>query len=129
MKIHEYQGKKIFSDYDNLLIGARRGSPLAIGRGDNENFLASDAIAMAPLTRRISYLKDGDIALLRPGALEIYDVEEKLVKRVERETSYSGDVTGKAGYRHFMQKEIHEQPSVIPQTISAFLNDKGGLSL
>ena len=112
----------IFAEDDGLLIGARRGSPLAVGHKDGESFLASDAIAMVPFTRRISYLEEGDLAVLRPGVIEVFDSDDMSVLRVEKETIHEDDSAGMGGYSHFMEKEIHEQPRVIGDTLNTYYN-------
>ena len=112
----------IFSGHHDLMIGARRGSPLAVGYGDGEMFLGSDALALAPLTSRIMYLEDGDWAVLTPAGATVYDAEDREVTRAVRLTELSGAAIGKGGYRHFMLKEIYEQPQVIGDTLHSFVN-------
>ena len=112
----------IFADAPDLIIAARKGSPLAIGIGEDAMYLGSDAIALAPYTSRICYLEDGDYAAIRIGKMQIYSAEGKPVERVIKTTLLSGAATGKGNYRHFMHKEMHEQPTVIGQTLSTFLN-------
>ena len=112
----------LFAGEHDLLIGARRGSPLAIGYGDGEMFLGSDALALAPLTRRITYLEEGDWAVVTSRAVTIYDAGNAEVERPIRESAASGALIGKGNYRHFMQKEIFEQPAVIGDTINALVN-------
>ena len=112
----------LFAGADGLIIGARRGSPLAIGYGDGEMYLGSDAMALAPLTQRICYLEEGDWAEITNGGAKIYDINGQIKKRKIRETSVSGAVSGKGNYPHFMLKEIHEQPAVIGDTLQACLN-------
>ncbi|MBV8937966.1 MAG: glutamine--fructose-6-phosphate aminotransferase, partial [Alphaproteobacteria bacterium] len=112
----------LFAGEHDLLIGARRGSPLAIGYGDGEMFLGSDALALAPLTRRITYLEEGDWAVVTSGAVTIFDAANAEVTRPIRESAASGALIGKGNYRHFMQKEIFEQPAVIGDTINAIVN-------
>lgn len=112
----------IFSENDNLLVAARRGSPLAIGYGDGEMYIASDAYALAPLTSKISYLKDGDWAEITRSGVTIYDSEDQRVQREIRPTNLSGAAIGKGNYGHFMLKEIYEQPSVIGETLNSFYN-------
>jgi glucosamine--fructose-6-phosphate aminotransferase (isomerizing) len=109
----------LFTGHDNLLIGARRGSPLAIGYGDGEMYLGSDALALAPLTNRISYLEEGDWAELYVDKVLIHDAHDKIVDRKIHITALSGAMIGKGQYRHFMLKEIFEQPAVIGDTLSA----------
>ena len=112
----------LFAGEHDLLICARRGSPLAIGYGDGEMFVGSDALALAPLTRRITYLEEGDWAVVTSRAVTIFDRENHKVARAVRETALSGALVGKGNYRHFMQKEIFEQPAVIGDTLHALIN-------
>ena len=112
----------LFAGEHDLLIGARRGSPLAIGYGDGEMFLGSDALALAPLTRRITYLEEGDWAVITSSKVTIFDADNREVMRPIRESAASGALIGKGNYRHFMQKEIFEQPAVIGDTINAIVN-------
>jgi glucosamine--fructose-6-phosphate aminotransferase (isomerizing) len=112
----------LFAGEHDLLIGARRGSPLAIGYGDGEMFLGSDALALAPLTRRITYLEEGDWAVVTSRAVTIFDAANNEVQRPIRESAASGALIGKGYYRHFMLKEIFEQPAVIGDTLNAMIN-------
>jgi len=112
----------LFAGEHNLLIGARRGSPLAIGYGDGEMFFGSDALALAPLTCRITYLEEGDWAVITSNAVTIFDVNNAEVQRPIRESAASGALINKGIYRHFMQKEIFEQPAVIGDTLNALIN-------
>ncbi|MGH7092400.1 MAG: glutamine--fructose-6-phosphate transaminase (isomerizing), partial [Stellaceae bacterium] len=112
----------LFAGEHDLLICARRGSPLAIGYGDGEMFVGSDALALAPLTRRITYLDEGDWAIVRSGSVEIFDSENRPARRDIRETAASGALIGKGNFRHFMQKEIFEQPAVIGDTLHALID-------
>lgn len=112
----------IFAENDNLLIAARRGSPLAIGYGEGEMYIASDAYALAPLTSKISYLQDGDWAEISRTDVKIYDREDNSVTRHIKPTFLSGAAIGKGNYEHFMLKEIYEQPSVIGETLNSFYN-------
>jgi glucosamine--fructose-6-phosphate aminotransferase (isomerizing) len=112
----------LFAGNDNLLIAARRGSPLAIGYGDGEMYIASDAYALAPLTSKITYLNEGDWAEITRESVTIYDAENKKVTRPIKLTALSGATFGKGDYRHYMLKEIYEQPSVIGQTLNSFYN-------
>ena len=112
----------IFSGNENLMIAARQGSPLAIGIGDGESFLGSDAIALASLTNRIIYLEDGDWAVLTSDMVQIFDADNNEVEREIKTSAISGAGIGKGGYRHFMLKEIYEQPQVIGDTLHAFIN-------
>ncbi len=119
----------IFAGHKNLLIGARRGSPLAVGYGDGEMYLGSDALALAPLTNRISYLEEGDWVELHPGQAVIHDCCDKLVERKIHITSLSGAMIGKGQYRHFMLKEIFEQPAVIGDTLSSLVTPDNRIAL
>ncbi|MBC7908188.1 MAG: glutamine--fructose-6-phosphate transaminase (isomerizing) [Rhodospirillaceae bacterium] len=112
----------IFTGHEDLMIAAREGSPLAIGYGDGEMFLGSDALALAPLTQKISYLADGDWAVLSPTGVTIRDREDRLVNREVRLTQLSGALIGKGQHRHFMVKEIFEQPQVLGDTLNTMLN-------
>jgi glucosamine--fructose-6-phosphate aminotransferase (isomerizing) len=112
----------VFTGRNDLMIAARRGSPLAIGYGDGEMYLGSDALALAPLTQSICYLEEGDWAELTPTSAVIHDVSGAVVKREVRATAASGALIGKGNYAHFMLKEIYEQPAVIGDTLHALLN-------
>jgi glucosamine--fructose-6-phosphate aminotransferase (isomerizing) len=112
----------LFAGEHDLLICARRGSPLAIGYGDGEMFVGSDSLALAPLTRRITYLDEGDWAVVTSRDVTIFDRDNRKVARPMRETALSGALIGKGNYRHFMQKEIFEQPAVIGDTLHALIN-------
>ncbi|HUJ37971.1 MAG TPA: glutamine--fructose-6-phosphate transaminase (isomerizing) [Hyphomicrobium sp.] len=116
----------IFAGHDDLMIAARQGSPLAIGHGTGSMYLGSDAIALAPFTDAITYLEEGDWAVLRRSGVEIFDrsgarVERPLVKSVA-----SSLLVDKGNHRHFMAKEIHEQPEVISHTLSNYLDMAAG---
>jgi glucosamine--fructose-6-phosphate aminotransferase (isomerizing) len=106
--------------YPDMLLAARRSSPLAIGYGDGEMFVGSDALALAPLTRRIAYLEDGDWAVLRRDGAEIHDASGSPVDRAVTLTEVSGALIGKGNRRHFMEKEIHEQPEVVGYTLARY---------
>ena len=112
----------IFAGHHGLMIGARRGSPLAIGYGDGEMYFGSDALALAPLTQRICYLEEGDWAVVSAEKAAVRDGAGKAVERPVVETELSGAVIGKGNYDHFMQKEIFEQPAVIGDTLHSMLN-------
>lgn len=112
----------IFSDAPDTLYAARLGSPLAIGLGDGENFLGSDAVALAPLTNKICYLAEGDWAEIRRDGVTIFDREDRVVDRPYKISSVTGATTEKGGYRHYMEKEIYEQPSVVGQTLNVYYN-------
>ncbi|MEH6753608.1 MAG: glutamine--fructose-6-phosphate transaminase (isomerizing) [Alphaproteobacteria bacterium] len=112
----------IFAGEHDLMVGARRGSPLAIGYGEGEMFIGSDALALAPLTKRISYLEEGDWAVITRDGADVFDEDNNAVERVIRETELSGALIGKGNYDHFMQKEIFEQPAVVGDTLQSFIN-------
>ncbi|MBD2842358.1 glutamine--fructose-6-phosphate transaminase (isomerizing) [Erythrobacter rubeus] len=114
-----------FRDHPDMLIGARLGSPLVIGYGsegeDPEMYLGSDALALAPLTQRISYLEEGDWAVITRDSAQIFDLDGNEVTREIRTSGASAAATEKGNYRHFMQKEIFEQPTVVAQTLGSYL--------
>jgi glucosamine--fructose-6-phosphate aminotransferase (isomerizing) len=112
----------IFAGEHDLMIAARQGSPLALGFGDDEMYLGSDALALAPLTNRILYMEDGDWAVLTSNSADVYDAEGNAVERPIRLTELSGAAIGKGGYEHFMLKEIYEQPQVIGDTLHSLVN-------
>ena len=112
----------IFSDDKNLLIGARQGPPLAIGHGDGEMYLGSDAIALASLTDTITYLEDGDWAVLTRAGVQVFDLSGKTVHRTAIKSVASSLLVDKGNYRHFMLKEIHEQPEVIAHTLGNYID-------
>lgn len=112
----------IFAGEHDLMIAARQGSPLALGYGDDEMYLGSDALALAPLTNRILYMEDGDWAVLTSNSANVYDAEGNAVDRPIRLTELSGAAIGKGGYEHFMLKEIYEQPQVIGDTLHSLVN-------
>ncbi len=112
----------IFAGEHELMIGARRGTPLAVGYGEGEMYLASDAFALAPLTNRLSYLEDGDWVVLTRAGATIRDAHDQWVDRPIKTSAVSGALIGKDGYRHYMLKEIYEQPQVIGDTLNAYIN-------
>jgi glucosamine--fructose-6-phosphate aminotransferase (isomerizing) len=112
----------LFSGEEDLLVGARRGSPLAIGYGDGEMYLGSDAIALAPFTSSISYLEDGDFVVLTRGGAVIQDLTGKVVTRPVIRSSASALLVDKGNHRHFMAKEIHEQPDVVGHTLAHYVD-------
>jgi len=112
----------VFAGEHNLMIGARQGSPLAIGHGDGEMYLGSDAMALSHLTNRIQYLEEGDWVVITADGATVYDAEDNEVERPVTLSSLSGATIGKAGYEHFMLKEIYEQPQVIGDTLSSYIN-------
>ncbi|MCW5752575.1 MAG: glutamine--fructose-6-phosphate transaminase (isomerizing) [Alphaproteobacteria bacterium] len=112
----------LFRGEEDLLVGARRGSPLVVGWGDGEMFLGSDALALASLTERITYLEDGDWVVLNRKGATIRDQADNVVQREIRLTALTGAMIGKGNYPHFMLKEIYEQPTVIGQTLNSVFN-------
>ncbi|MDB5315070.1 MAG: glutamine--fructose-6-phosphate aminotransferase [Rhodospirillales bacterium] len=112
----------IFAGHPRLLIAARQGAPLAIGYGEGEMFVGSDALALAPLTRRIAYLEEGDWAIVTDEGARFFDAEDRPVERAEKLTAFSGAATGKGNYRHFMEKELHEHPVVIGETLRQYID-------
>ncbi|MBX2835133.1 MAG: glutamine--fructose-6-phosphate transaminase (isomerizing) [Micavibrio sp.] len=116
----------IFAGEDNLMVGCRQGTPLAIGYGENEMFMASDSYALAPLTKRISFLEDGDRVTVTRGGARIYVNDNDDVDRPIRITAQSGASAGKGEYKHFMLKEIYEQPAVIGETLNSYIHPSTG---
>src|SRR5882757_3913235 len=112
----------LFRGHGDLMIGARKGSPLAIGHGDGEMYLGSDAIALAPFTDTISYLEDGDWVVLTREVGVIYDMNGAVVNRDVLKSGASSFLVDKANYRHFMAKEIHEQPEVVGHTLARYVD-------
>ena len=112
----------LFEGEDNLLIGARQGAPLAIGYGEDEMYLGSDALALAPFTETITYLEDGDWAVLTRTGAQIFDAANKPVQRPKIKSLASAHMVDKGNYRHFMAKEIHEQPEVVARTLAHYLD-------
>ncbi|MBU1212182.1 MAG: glutamine--fructose-6-phosphate transaminase (isomerizing) [Alphaproteobacteria bacterium] len=112
----------IFAGHDDLMIAARRGSPLAIGHGEDAMYLGSDAIALAPFTSEITYLEEGDMAVLRRLGAEIFDAAGQPVKRTAVKSQASSLLVDKGNHRHFMAKEIHEQPEVISHTLAHYID-------
>ena len=112
----------IFTGENNLMIGVRQGTPLAVGYGENEMYLGSDSYSLAHLTQKITFLEDGDRVTLNNNNVRIYTAENDNVERPIRTTAQSGATTGKGEYPHFMLKEIYEQPAVIGDTLNSFIN-------
>ena len=112
----------LFHDNDNLLIAARKGSPLAIGHGNGEMFVGSDAIALAPMTNQVTYLEEGDLALITRESLEIFDIDGRAIDRNRQTLDLNAQNVAKGNYKHFMAKEIAEQPSVLADAIQQNLN-------
>ncbi len=111
----------MFRSYPDQLIGARLGSPLVVGHGEGESFFGSDALALAPFTQKISYLEEGDMVVLTRDATLIYDADDELVARPVTLSGASAAMMEKGNHRHFMQKEIFEQPVVVAQTLHSYL--------
>ena len=111
----------LFRDHPDLVIGARMGAPLTVGYGEGENYLGSDALAVAPWTQRIAYLDEGDWAIVRRDGIEIFDRENEPVEREIVESGASAAAVEKGNYRHYMQKEIFEQPIVVAQTLQSYV--------
>ncbi len=112
----------VFKGEDNLLIGARRGAPLAVGHGDGEMYLGSDALALAPFTDTITYLEDGDWVVLDRGSARYFNEKNQPVKRKSQKTQAGAFLVDKGNHRHFMAKEIHEQPEVIGRTLAHYID-------
>jgi glucosamine--fructose-6-phosphate aminotransferase (isomerizing) len=110
----------LFRQRPDMLIGARLGSPLVVGYGETETYLGSDALALAPLTQRICYLEEGDWVVIEGGHAQIYDRDDHPVERPIVLSGVSGLSVDKGNYRHFMQKEIYEQPIVVAQTLKSY---------
>ena len=118
----------IVKDFADCILVARNASPLAIGIGEEACFVASDAMAMSEQTRRVIYLKDHDYAIIRQDGAEIYDGNHERANREEVIVAASPGIVSKGGYRHFMEKEIHEQPDAITHTLSAMTDEQGKLT-
>ena len=116
----------LFEGEDDLIVAARRGSPLAIGYGAGEMFVGSDALALAPLTNRIAYLEEGDWAVVRREGAEIFDESDAPAERLIRTVSVDSVLVDKGEHRHFMAKEIHEQPMVAGYAVSAYVDSSAG---
>ena len=112
----------LFDGEEDLIVAARKGSPLAIGHGSGEMFVGSDAIALAPMTDRITYLEEGDWAVVTRAGAEIFDESGAPVQREEKRVRLDQTQVDKAGYKHFMAKEIAQQPTVLAEALGAYLN-------
>ncbi|MEY4850785.1 MAG: hypothetical protein RLZZ331_1789, partial [Pseudomonadota bacterium] len=112
----------LFRNHPGVIYGARRGSPLVVGRGDREMFLGSDALGLAPFTNRIAYLEEGDWVRLTTDSVAMFDANDLPVQRAFITSSASAAVIEKGNHRHYMEKEIHEQPIVVAQTLGAYLD-------
>ncbi len=119
----------LFEGEDDLLIAARKGSPLAIGHGSGEMFVGSDAIALAPMTDRITYLEEGDWAVVTRDSVEIRDAAGRIANRPLKVVQIDGAGVDKAGFKHFMAKEIAEQPAVLTGALQHYLTDAGAVRL
>ena len=120
-----YSIAMIFKDHDGLLVGARRGAPLAVGYAENEAYIGSDAFALAPFTNRVAYLEEGDVVVIKGAEVAIFDAEGRPANREIRITAASAALVDKAGHSHFMAKEIHEQPEVVGHTLAHYLDPAG----
>ena len=118
----------MFKGDDDLIVGARNGPPLAVGHGDGEMYLGSDAIALAPFTNSITYLEDGDWAVVRRNEVSIFDIAGNRVNRKRQQSLSTSFMVDKGNRRHFMEKEIHEQPEVISHTLAHYVDFVGGVS-
>ncbi len=112
----------IFAGHSELMVGAQHGAPLAVGFGDDEMFLGSDALALAPLTRRIAYLRDGDWTVIDRQGARFFDLDGNRVEREVKLTRMTGAAIGKGNFRHFMEKELHEHPAVIGDTLHRMID-------
>jgi glucosamine--fructose-6-phosphate aminotransferase (isomerizing) len=116
----------LFEGYENLLIGARKGSPLAVGYGRGEMYLGSDAIALAPLTDMINYLEDGDITVITRQGIDFLNAKGESVQRSPAKIAGSSILVQKGEHKHFMVKEIHEQPRVVGRTLAQYIDAASG---
>jgi glucosamine--fructose-6-phosphate aminotransferase (isomerizing) len=112
----------IFAGHSELMVGAQHGAPLAVGFGDDEMFVGSDALALAPLTRRIAYLRDGDWTVIDRQGARFFDLDGNRVEREVKLTRMTGAAIGKGNFRHFMEKELHEHPAVIGDTLHQMID-------
>jgi glucosamine--fructose-6-phosphate aminotransferase (isomerizing) len=112
----------VFAGHSELMIGASHGAPLAVGYGEGAMYLGSDALALAPLTQRIAYLEDGDWTVVSRDNATFFDPRGQEVQREIRRTAISGAAVGKGNYRHFMEKELHEHPAVLGDTLRQMIN-------
>lgn len=117
----------IFAGHPELIIGAQRGAPLAVGFGGEEMYLGSDALALAPLTREIAYLEDGDWVVVSRAGADFYGPDNKPVTRAKKLTSLTGAAIGKGNFRHFMEKELHEHPVVIGDVLHRMLGGESAM--
>jgi glucosamine--fructose-6-phosphate aminotransferase (isomerizing) len=112
----------IFAGHPELIVGAQHGAPLAVGFGEDEMFIGSDGLALAPLTRRIAYLRDGDWTVVDRRGAKFFDIDGNEVQREVKLTQLTGAAIGKGNFRHFMEKELHEHPAVIGDTLHRMVN-------
>ncbi|MGM0583853.1 MAG: glutamine--fructose-6-phosphate transaminase (isomerizing) [Pseudomonadota bacterium] len=117
----------LFAGEEDLMVAARRGSPLAIGYGEGEMYVGSDALALAPLTQRITYLEEGDWAVITRAGAEIHDEAGRRVNRPVRQIAVESVLVDKGGHKHFMAKEIHEQPTVSAYALAHYVDAETGL--
>jgi glutamine---fructose-6-phosphate transaminase (isomerizing) len=120
-----YSIAMIFRDHESLLVGARKGAPMAVGYGEKESYLGSDAFALAPFTNRVAYLEDGDVAVVNGPDVAIFDAAGRPANREVQITQASAALVDKGGHSHFMAKEIHEQPEVVAHTLAHYLDPSG----
>src|SRR5204863_4044465 len=111
----------LFSGRHDILMGARRGSSLAVGYGDGAMYVGTDALALAPFTKRVSYLEDDDWVVLKSDGCQVYQGSKQVTREI-RQSGISGAMIGKGNHRHFMLKEIHEQPAVVGDTLQTYLD-------
>ena len=116
----------LFEGYENLIIGARKGSPLAVGYGRGEMYLGSDAIALAPLTDMISYLEEGDVTVMTRQGIHFLNAKGEYLLRSKAKVAGSATLVQKGEHRHFMLKEIHEQPTVVGRTLAQYIDVASG---
>ncbi|MGE3305157.1 MAG: glutamine--fructose-6-phosphate transaminase (isomerizing) [Rhizobiaceae bacterium] len=116
----------MFRGDEDLIVGARNGPPLAVGHGDGQMYLGSDAIALAPFTNSITYLEDGDWTVVRRNNVQIFDMAGEPVQRQRQQSIATAFLVDKGNHRHFMEKEIHEQPEVISHTLANYLDFVSG---
>ena len=112
----------IFKDYPNLIVGARRGSPLAVGYGPNENYLGSDSYALKSMTNKVSYLNDGEFCLIRENQVEFFDTVGNKINKKILNLSQDNQNYDKGDYKHFMAKEIDEQPIIIKNCVNEYID-------
>jgi len=119
----------LFDGQEDLMVAARKGSPLAVGHGEGEMYVGSDAIALAPLTDQITYLEEGDFAVLTRQSLEIWDAKGNITHREMRQIKLENARVDKDGHKHFMAKEIAEQPVAVDKALKAYLSDSGEIQM